>query len=708
MNDLVQLSQADGVAVITINNPPVNALSSAVASGIAAAVAQIEKDDAVQAVVFIGAGRTFVAGADIKEFGERVSGKIICRESLKPLLMRIEDLRKPVVMALHGTAFGGGLELAMAGHYRIALRGAQVGQPEVKLGIIPGAGGTQRLPRLAGVAKAVEMCALGAPVSAEDALRCGILDRLVEGDLLAAAMAFAKEVAAKPTPKTRERNDKLGTAEQNANIFAAARELARKRQRGLLAPLAAIDAIESATKLPFEEGCQIEEELFTRCLFSDQSKALIHAFFGEREVAKIPDVPKETATLNIKSVGIVGAGTMGGGIAMVFANAGIPVLLKETDQAALDRGLANIRKNYANSVKRGRFTQEFVDERLKLINPTLDYGEFAGADLIVEAVFEGMALKKEVFSQLDRVCKPNAILATNTSSLDIDEIASATSRPHSVIGLHFFSPANVMRLLEIVRGAATSKEVIATCMQLAKKVNKVGVLVGNCMGFVGNRMFGPYRREAQFLVEEGASVTDVDDALYEFGMAMGPLATGDLAGLDVGWRIRKENRHLQKPGVRQAFIEDRLCELGRFGQKTSAGWYKYDENRKSSADPEVSSLIREWTSEARIPQRQMSSEEVVDRCVYTLVNEGARILEEGIALRAVDIDIIYLNGYGFPAYRGGPMWYADTIGLKKVYDRICEFQERLGNWWEPAPLLQRLAEQGKTFAEFSGRRGVAA
>ena len=708
MNDLVQLSQADGVAVITINNPPVNALSSAVASGIAAAVAQIEKDDAVKGVVFIGGGRTFVAGADIKEFGERVSGKIICRESLKPLLLRIEDLRKPVVMALHGTAFGGGLELAMAGHYRIVLRGVQVGQPEVKLGIIPGAGGTQRLPRLAGVAKAVEMCALGAPVSAEDALRCGILDRLVEGDLLTAAIAFAKEVVAKPTRKTRERNDKLGTAEQNANIFAAARELERGRQRGLLAPLAAIDAIESATKVPFEEGCQIEEELFTKCLFSDQSKALIHAFFGEREVAKIPDVPKETATLNIKSVGIVGAGTMGGGIAMVFANAGIPVLLKETDQAALDRGLASIQKNYATSVKRGRFTQEFVDERFKFIKPTLDYGEFRKAELVIEAVFEGMALKKEVFTQLGRVCKPNAILATNTSSLDIDEIASATSRPQWVIGLHFFSPANVMRLLEIVRGTATGKEVIATRMQLSKKLNKVGVLVGNCMGFVGNRMFGPYRREAQFLVEEGASVTEIDNALYEFGMAMGPLATGDLAGLDVGWRIRKENRHLQKPGVRQAFIEDRLCEFGRFGQKTSAGWYKYDENRKPSPDPQVSSLIREWTTEARIPQRQISAEEIVERSIYTLVNEGARVLEEGIAMRAVDIDIIYLNGYGFPAYRGGPMWYADTIGLKQVYDRICEFQQHLGNWWEPAPLLRRLAEQGKTFAEFSSSRSVGA
>ena len=702
MSDLVRLSNIDGIAVVTINNPPVNALSSAVSAGIAAAVAQIEKGGNFKAVVFIGADRTFVAGADIKEFGELTSGKIICRESLKPLLMRIEDLPKPVVMAIHGTAFGGGLELAMAGHYRIALPSAQVGQPEVKLGIIPGAAGTQRLPRLAGVAKAVEMCAEGAPVKADDALGFGILDRLVEGDLLTAAIAFAKESAAKPIRKTRERDEKLGTPEQNDTIFAAARETARKKQRGLLAPLAAIDAVEAATKLPFDEGCKEEEELFTKCLFSDQSKALIHAFFGEREVAKIPDIPKGTPILPMNSVGIVGAGTMGGGIAMVFANAGIPVLLSETDQAALDRGLANIQKNYANSVKRGRFTQQFVDERLKLIRPTLTCDEFAGVDMVVEAVFESMALKKEVFAQPDRVCKPGAILATNTSSLNIDEIASATSRPQSVIGTHFFSPANVMRLLEIVRGAATGKEVIATCIQLSKKLGKVGVLVRNCMGFVGNRMFGPYRREAQFLVEEGASIEAVDTALYEFGMAMGPLATGDLAGLDVGWRIRKEFRHLQKPGIRQAFIEDRLCELGRFGQKTGSGWYKYDENRKPSPDPEVPGLIHQWTSEGGIGQRQISTDEIVERCIYTLVNEGARILEEGIALRAVDIDIIYLNGYGFPAYRGGPMWYADTVGLKQVYERVREFQQRLGNWWEPAPLLQRLAEQDKTFAEFSG------
>jgi len=440
----------------------------------------------------------------------------------------------------------------------------------------------------------------------------------------------------------------------------------------------------------------------------DRSKALIHVFFGEREVARIPDIPKETPAIPVNTVAVVGAGTMGGGIAMVFANAGVPVLLKETDQAALDRGLSNIQKNYANSVKRGRFTQQFVDERLKLIQPALSYDGFDNADMVVEAVFEGMALKKEVFGQLDGVCKPGAILASNTSTLNIDEIASATSRPQSVIGTHFFSPANVMRLLEIVRGKATSKEVVATCMQLSKKLGKVGVLVGNCMGFVGNRMFGPYRREAQFLVEEGATVEAVDSALYEYGMAMGPLATGDLAGLDVGWRIRKEYRHLQQPGVRQPIAEDYLCELGRYGQKTGAGWYKYDENRRAIPDPAVAELVRKWAAEAGIAQRQISAEEIVDRCLYALVNEGARILEEGYALRAVDIDIIYLNGYGFPAYRGGPMWYADTVGLKRVYDRIGEFRRQHGELWTPAPLLKQLADQGKTFAEFSKEQGAAA
>jgi 3-hydroxyacyl-CoA dehydrogenase len=706
MNDLVQLARDKDVAVITINNPPVNALSPGVPEGISEALDQIAQDDNVKAVVLIGGGRTFIAGADIKEFGKMTSGKPR-GAGLLPFLLKLEDNKKPVIVAIHGTAFGGGLEVAMACHYRVAVSSAQVGQPEVKLGIIPGAAGTQRLPRLAGVAKAVEMCTGGNPMKAAEALQFGIVDRIIEGDLLAGAIAFAREVATKPAPKTRERNQKLGIAADNAPIFSVARETIAKKQRGLLAPAAAITAIEAATTLPFAEGCQLEQKLFIECLFSDQSKALIHVFFGEREVGKIPDVPKETPLIPIKSAAVVGAGTMGGGIAMVLANAGIPVLLKDADQPALDRGLATIQSNYAHSVKRGRFTQLEAEERWKRITPTLSYDDFAKVDLVIEAVFEGMALKKEVFQELDRVCKPGAILASNTSTLNIDEIASATSRPTYVIGTHFFSPANVMRLLEIVRGKATSKEVIATCMQLSKSLGKIGVLVGNCRGFVGNRMFGPYRREAQFLVEEGASVAAVDKALADFGMAMGPLATGDLAGLDVGWRIRKEYRHLDKPGIRQPFVEDNLCELARFGQKTGAGWYKYDEQRRAMPDPVVDDLIRKWVTAAGIPQREISAAEIVDRCLYALVNEGARILEEGFALRASDIDIIYLSGYGFPAYRGGPMWYADTVGLKRVYARISEFHRQHGEIWQPAPLLARLAEQGKTFAQFGKEEGAA-
>jgi 3-hydroxyacyl-CoA dehydrogenase len=706
MNDLVQLTKENDVAVITINNPPVNALSPGVPEGISGALDRIAKDDSVKAVVLIGGGRTFVAGADIKEFGKMTSGKPR-GAGLLPLLLKIEDGSKPVIVAIHGTAFGGGLELAMAGHYRVAVSSAQVGQPEVKLGIIPGAAGTQRLPRLAGVAKALEMCTTGNPIKAEEALKFGIIDRVIEGDLLAGAVTFAREVAGKPAPKTRERNEKLGNASDNAAVFSSARETVAKKQRGLLAPVAAIDSIEAATKMSFEEGCQAEQKLFVECLFSEQSKSLIHVFFSEREVSKIPDIPKETATISIKSAAVVGAGTMGGGITMVLANAGIPVLLKEADQAALDRGLATIKSNYANSVKRGRFSREAADERFNRITPTLSYDGFSNVDLVIEAVFEGMALKKEVFKELERVCKPGAILASNTSTLSIDEIAASTSRPGFVIGTHFFSPANVMRLLEIVRGKATSKEVIATCMQLSKTLGKVGVLVGNCRGFVGNRMFGPYRREAQFLVEEGAGIEAVDKALVDFGNAMGPLAVGDLAGLDVGWRIRKEYRHLEVPGIRQPFAEDRLCELGRFGQKTEAGWYKYDDQRRAIPDPVVHELVRKWVTEAGIVQRKISAEEITDRCIYALVNEGARILEEGYALRASDIDIIYLNGYGFPAHRGGPMWYADTVGLKKVFDRVSEFHRQHGETWRPAPLLKRLAEQGKTFAQFGKEEGAA-
>jgi 3-hydroxyacyl-CoA dehydrogenase len=707
MSDLVQYSKQGDVGVITINNPPVNAISPGVPEGIVAAIEQVEKDAAVKAAVLIGGGTTFIAGADIKEFVKMTSGQIKRGDELARALAKIENCPKPVVVAIHGNALGGGLEVAMACHYRVAAPTARVGQPEVSLGLIPGAGGTQRLPRLAGVAKALEMCTDGKPVKAADALAAGILDKLIEGDLLAGAVAFAHEAAGKPARKTRDRNEKLGTAEANAPVLAAARETARKRQRGLTAPVAAIDAIEAATKLPFDAGLEKERVLFDQCLFSDQSKSLVHVFLAEREVSKIPDVPKETPVIPVQKVAIVGAGTMGGGIAMSCVNAGYSVVLKDTDQAALDRGLATIQKNYAGSVKRGRYTQEYVDERMKMIQPTLDYKDFSDADVVIEAVFEDMALKKAVFAELDKVMKRGAVMGSNTSTLNLDEIAATTSRAESVIGLHFFSPANVMRLLEIVRGKATSKPVIATAMQVAKKIGKIGVLVGNCWGFVGNRMFMPYIDEAQFLVEEGSTAEAVDKALAGYGMAMGPLAVADMAGVDVGCRVREQAKPFQKPGSRQPMVEEQLVKMGRMGQKSGAGWYKYDADRRAVPDPEITELARKLAAGAGIPQRQISEQEIVERGVYMLVNVGARILEEGYALRAGDIDTVYVNGYGFPAYRGGPMWYADTVGLKKVYERVSEFHKQHGERWEPAPLLKKLAEEGKTFAEYE-RQAVAA
>ncbi|HWZ33526.1 MAG TPA: 3-hydroxyacyl-CoA dehydrogenase NAD-binding domain-containing protein [Bryobacteraceae bacterium] len=708
MSELVSLTRQGEIGVITINNPPVNALSPGVPEGIMTCLEAAQKDPEIKAVVIIGGGRTFIAGADIREFGKIVSGDRP-RLSLNPSLNKIEDSTKPVVMAIHGTAFGGGLEVAMSGHYRVAVASAQVGQPEVKLGIIPGAGGTQRLPRLAGVAKAAEMCAVGEPIDAKTALSAGVIDKIIEGDLLTGAVEFARGVAGKLAYKTRERNEKLQDAAGNTAIFALAREQARKTKRGQLAPLAAIDSVEAATRLSFDDGINREAEIFRVCLFSTQSKALIHAFFGERAVSKIPDVPKETKTYDIKRAAVIGAGTMGGGIAMNYANGGIPVIIKETTQEALNRGIETIAKNYTNSVKKGRFSQAVMDERMALIRPQLTYDGFDHADIIVEAVFEGMALKKQIFGEIDKIAKPDCILASNTSTLDIDEIASATQRPHMVIGHHFFSPANVMRLLEIVRGKATSKEVIATSMGLAKKLNKIGVLAGNCRGFIGNRMIHCYGREANFLVEEGAAPEQVDAALYEFGMAMGPLAMGDLAGLDVGWRIRKEFKHLEKPGVRVAHMADALCEIGRFGQKTMKGWYMYDANRNPKPDPEVTGLIEKVAKEYGIDRRAITHEEIIERTIYALVNEGARILEEGIALRAVDIDIVYLNGYGFPAWRGGPMFYADTVGLKHVLAKVEEFEKRHGSdLWAPAPLLRKLAESGKTFESWDKEKESAA
>jgi len=695
------------VGVITVNNPPVNALSPGVPEGIQACLEAAIKDVAVKAVVLIGGGRTFIAGADIKEFGKITSGQK-GGIRLHTLLQALEDCPKPVVAAIHGTAFGGGLETAMACHYRVAVPTAQVGQPEVKLGIIPGAGGTQRMPRLAGIPKAAEMCASGEPIGAAEALRSGLVDQVVDGELLRGAIAFAHEIAAKGQPprRTRDMTDRLGDPKANAEALAAVRKMVHKRARGMMAPLKALEAVEAAITLSFAEGCKKESQLFTECLFSDQSKAMIHGFFGERQVAKIPGLAKETPLLPIKRAAVVGAGTMGGGITMTYANAGIPVLLKEVSQEALDKGMATIRKNYAASVGKGRLTQAQMDERLARIQPTLTYERFGEADIVVEAVFEGMELKKQVFTQLDKAARPDAILASNTSTLDIDAIASATSRPQQVIGHHFFSPANVMRLLEIVRGKHSSPSVIVTSMALAKTLGKVGVLVGNCRAFVGNRMFGPYQREAQFLLEEGARVEEVDAALVDFGMAMGPLAVGDLAGLDVGWRIRKEYKHLVAKGLREPLAADKLCEMGHFGQKTGGGWYRYADGRTPVPDPEVEKIIEECARAAGITRRKIAPAEIIERTIYALVNEGAKILEEGFALRAVDIDIIYINGYGFPAYRGGPMWYADTVGLKTVYQRICAFEEQQGFWWKPSNLLRQLAESGKTFADLDKEKAA--
>ncbi|MGE3317479.1 MAG: 3-hydroxyacyl-CoA dehydrogenase NAD-binding domain-containing protein [Planctomycetaceae bacterium] len=707
MSDLISYAKDGEIAVITVNNPPVNALSPGVPEGIVEGVEKALADDSIRAVVLIGGGRTFIAGADIKEFGKITSGETKRDIGLNTKLAMIEGSSKPVVCAIHGTALGGGLEVAMACHYRVAVPTAQVGQPEVKLGIIPGAGGTQRLPRLIGVAKAAEMCATGNMVSAKNALEWGIIDRVVEGDLLTAAVQFAWELleVGNAPRRTCDLTEKLNDPAAAAAVAELKKQVA-KTQRGMQAPLRAIEAVEAAATLDFEAGLKREAEIFQQCLFADESKGMIDAFFGERTVSKIPDLPADLQLIDIKQAAVVGAGTMGGGITMTYINAGIPVVLKEVDQAALDRGLDIIKKNYAVSVSRGKMTEQQLQERMAKITPTTDYAALGEADIIVEAVFENMELKKKVFAEIDKVAKPGAILASNTSTLDIDAIASATKRPEFVVGHHFFSPANVMKLLEIVRGAKTRKEVLATSMALSKKLGKVGVLVGNCRGFVGNRMFGPYMREASFLVEEGAKIQELDATLYGFGWAMGPLAVGDLAGLDVGYKVRLEAKDEVPKGMRPHLVDDKIYELGRYGQKTGAGWYRYEPgNRVPLPDRDIEEKIAEWVTEAGIPQRTISRDEMIERTVYALINEGAQILDEGIAIRAVDIDIVYLYGYGFPAFRGGPMFYADTVGLKKVYDRVCQFHKEHGFWWKPAPLLKRLAEEGKTFAQYDKERG---
>jgi 3-hydroxyacyl-CoA dehydrogenase len=710
VSKVVNVGVEGDVAVVTIDNPPVNALDRGVREALVPALDRVAKDGGVRAVVLACAGRTFVAGADINEL-ERAAWSDGIGPDLHPLLAQVEDFPRPIVAAIHGTALGGGLELAMACHYRVAVESARLGLPEVTLGIIPGAEGTQRLPRLVGVEKALDMGLTGRPITARDALNVGLIDRvIVADDLVAGAMAFAREMLARGTPhrRTRDRADRIGTPEQNAPLFAAARDTARKTKPHIPAAALFIDAVEAAARLPFDAGIGRERELSAESVRSEPCKALLHVFFAERAAAKIPDVTSETPALPVSKVAIVGAGTMGGGIAMACANAGIDVRLRDTSTTALERGMDAVRRNYAASVKRGRMTEAAVAERLARIQPRLDDAGFDEADVVIEAVFESMELKQRIFAELNRVTRPGCVLATNTSTLDIDAIASVTSRPERVVGLHFFSPANVMRLLEIVRGGATSPEVVATALGLAKRLGKVGVVVRNLAGFVGNRMMFPYMYETQFLVEEGATPEQVDRVLTRWGMAMGMFAVDDMAGLDVAWRVRQELGHFRDPGVRRPLVADQLYALGRYGQKTGKGWFGYSPDvgggRTPIPDAEVLDLIARTATDAGIRRRAISDEEIEQRAIYALINEGARVLADGGALRASDIDVVYVNGYGFPGWRGGPMFYADRVGLRSIYERVAEFHRELGPRWEPAPLLARLAREGRTFRELDAER----
>ncbi len=688
--DLVQQSRDGEILILTINNPPVNAFSPGVPEGLKAGLDAAAADDGVKAVVMIGGGRTFVAGADIKTFGRP-------REEAPDLRGTIEKLdafSKPTVAAIHGTALGGGLELAMGCTYRVAVGDAQVGLPEVKLGVLPGAGGTQRLPRVVGAQKALEMMLSGNPIKAGEAQQLGLIDEIVDGDLLAGAVAFARSHAdARPLPRISERSVEGGSPE----VFAAARESIKKTHRGQLSPSLIIDLAEMAASKPFQEGWDAEAGKFLEAMNSPQSRGLRHIFFAEREAGKIPGIDKNTPTTEIKSAGIIGAGTMGGGIAMNFLNAGIPVTIVETAQEALDRGLGVIRKNYENTARKGRISMEDVEKRMSMLTPTLNMGDLKDADIIIEAVFENMDVKKDIFTRLDGIAKPGAILASNTSTLDVNEIASVTSRPESVIGLHFFSPANVMKLLEIVRADKTSDSVLATSMALAKKIKKVGVVVGVCDGFVGNRMVHRYGDEARKMVEEGANVQDVDAAMNALGLPMGPFQMSDMAGLDIGYAIRQHQARERGEPKPDGWL-DRIVERGRKGQKTSAGIYDYGEDRKPRPNAEMTQLIADYRQEKGITPREISQDEATKRLTYSLVNEGAKILEEGIAQRAGDIDVIYIYGYGFPAYRGGPMQYADEQGLKNVVADLKQYGQT------PAPLLQQLADEGGTFAGWDKKK----
>ena len=697
-----------GFAVIKIDNPPVNALGNGVPERLAEAIQTAQADLAVRAIVIMGAGSTFVAGADINDLEDLAWGRGPGAPNIHELLQKIEDSTKPIIMAIHGTALGGGLELAMAGHYRVAVESARIGQPEVNLGIIPGAEGTQRLPRLAGVEKAIEMCVTGKLVAASSALEAGIIDAIVDGELRSDAIVYARRVSEKGGPhrKTREQS---AVTRQSASLDVALQtgaELARKVKRNQIAPLKVLEAIRAAATVPFEEGCMRERQLFQECVTSDQCRALIHGFFAERAVTKIPGVSKQAAPSPLERVFVVGAGTMGRGIAMACANGGLEVALRDSSQEALDAGMLAIRKNYDASIQRGRFTAVVAEERMNRIRPQLDYQGAETADLVIEAVFEDMELKRSIFRELDGILKPGCILASNTSTLSIDQLAQQTERPDCVLGLHFFSPAHVMRLLEIVRGQMTSSRTLATALALAKRLSKVGVVVGNCPGFVGNRLMFPYMYEAQFVLEEGATPEQVDQALQGFGMAMGIFEVEDMAGLDVAWRVRRELHQFSGAGQRKPLVADALCEMGRFGRKTGKGWYLHGADGKPSPDPEVLELIRNLSRKAAIPRRQFTDNEIIERTLYGLINEGARVLEEGFALRASDIDVVYVNGYGFPAWRGGPMFYADSVGLKHIVERISTFETEFGERWKVSPLLRKLADAGKTFRSFDQERGT--
>jgi 3-hydroxyacyl-CoA dehydrogenase len=702
MSDFVRYSIQDRVAVLTIDNPPVNALAQGVWEAVDQAVARAGADTAADAIVLIGAGTTFVAGADINVFKTLTTREQSLERSTRThaLLKRLEDVGKPLVAAIHGNALGGGLELAQACHYRVATADAKVGQPEVLLGIIPGAGGTQRLPRLCGAELALQMATDGKPVAAAKARAAGIIDEIVDGDLLNGAIRFAQS-RAKDHAIRKTREIAIDTNASSQGVDACRRMRSSfKAPKGVRAPFAVIDGVEAAMTLPFDQGSLRERELFADCVISTESKALRHLFFAERDAAKVPDVPKETPAGAIKSAAVVGAGTMGGGIAMSYANAGIPVLLKEVDDAGLQRGLATIRKNYESSVAKGRMTQQAYERTMALITPTTSYDGFDTVDIVVEAVFENMDLKKKTFAELGAVTRPDCVLASNTSTLDIDKFAQSSGRPAQVIGHHFFSPANIMKLLEIVRGRETSKSVIATSVKLGKRLAKVPVVVGNCFGFVANRMLAYYMREAYLLLEEGANVPQIDRVLTDFGLPVGPYGMQDIAGIDVGARIRQYLASIGKTRAEgpQSEVPDRLFEMGRYGQKTGAGWYKYEAgSRERVPDPLIDQLAAEAAAKRGIARRKIEDDEILARVTTALANEGARVLEDGFAIRAGDIDVIYCYGFGFPRHRGGPMFYAETVGLKTVLSRVHEYRARFGDYWEPAPLLERLVAEGKSF-----------